>query len=260
MKPHLLFKKSRYGHVNVTGRHHVPISPSSATPAFTLIELLTVIAIIGILAAIIIPTVGKVRESAHRASCASNLRQIALASRLWSDENQDRIPLVQGMVDDVVTRWAVALLPYVGNGLKSDTLTQQTVFKCGADKYPRNLTNSAPCSYGLNHRVHQGGNAGGNFDKWKRLADLPNLSRTILYRDQWIAYSDYNNGKADSANRVVSSNSTDTDPTRLIDFHGGKGSNSAFADGHVEFVSKATLIANPSPQNSSVPDLLFIAN
>lgn len=236
------------------------IPPSSATPAFTLIELLTVIAIIGILAAIIIPTVGKVRESAHRAGCASNLRQIALASRMWSDENQDRIPLVQGTIDGTTTRWAVALLPYVGNGIKSDTPTQQTVFRCGADKFPRKLADSAPCSYGLNHRVHQGGNASANFDKWKRLADLPNLSRTILYRDQWIAYSDYNSGKTESANRVVFSNSTDTDPARLIDFHGGKGSNSAFADGHVEFIPKAKLIANPSPYNPNVPELLYIAN
>jgi len=47
--------------------------------AFTLIELLTVIAIIGILAAILIPTLSAVRDSAHRTQCGSNLRQIALA-------------------------------------------------------------------------------------------------------------------------------------------------------------------------------------
>jgi prepilin-type N-terminal cleavage/methylation domain-containing protein len=58
------------------------------TQAFTLIELLTVIAIIGILAAIIIPTVGKVRDQAKRAQCLSNVRQITVA--LVSYANQDK--------------------------------------------------------------------------------------------------------------------------------------------------------------------------
>ncbi|MDR1281760.1 MAG: DUF1559 domain-containing protein [Opitutaceae bacterium] len=60
--------------------------------AFTLIELLTVIAIIGILAAIIIPTVGKVRQTARQAQSASNLRQIGLALNMAADDNRDRFP------------------------------------------------------------------------------------------------------------------------------------------------------------------------
>lgn len=58
--------------------------------AFTLIELLTVIAIIGILAAILIPTIGKVRQTAHSAKCVSNLRQIGLATKGWSADNKNR--------------------------------------------------------------------------------------------------------------------------------------------------------------------------
>lgn len=59
--------------------------------AFTLIELLTVIAIIGILAAIIIPTVGKVRQSARRAECASNLRQLHTAIMLHAQDEKDTL-------------------------------------------------------------------------------------------------------------------------------------------------------------------------
>jgi prepilin-type N-terminal cleavage/methylation domain-containing protein/prepilin-type processing-associated H-X9-DG protein len=55
--------------------------------AFTLIELLTVIAIIGILAAIIIPTVGAVREAARTAQCGSNLRQTTMAFLVMVNEN-----------------------------------------------------------------------------------------------------------------------------------------------------------------------------
>ncbi|MDR1283057.1 MAG: prepilin-type N-terminal cleavage/methylation domain-containing protein [Opitutaceae bacterium] len=60
--------------------------------AFTLIELLTVIAIIGILAAIIIPTVGKVREAAKGVKCVSNLRTIGVAINLFAEDHRGRLP------------------------------------------------------------------------------------------------------------------------------------------------------------------------
>jgi len=73
-------------HLKSSHRRH-PISR-----AFTLIELLTVIAIIGILAAIIIPTVGAVRQTAQAAACTSNLRQIATAVLLYAQDNKDMLP------------------------------------------------------------------------------------------------------------------------------------------------------------------------
>jgi prepilin-type N-terminal cleavage/methylation domain-containing protein len=60
--------------------------------AFTLIELLTVIAIIGILAAIIIPVVGKVRETAKFSLNVSNVRQWTVANTLHMQDNKGFIP------------------------------------------------------------------------------------------------------------------------------------------------------------------------
>ncbi|MDR1284179.1 MAG: prepilin-type N-terminal cleavage/methylation domain-containing protein [Opitutaceae bacterium] len=83
---------------------------SGARRAFTLVELLTVIAIIGILAAIIIPVVGKVRASARSATCLSNLRQIGIATQMYLTENKNIMYPHAG-----AARWHRYLNPYVKN-------------------------------------------------------------------------------------------------------------------------------------------------
>src|ERR1700720_1224614 len=56
--------------------------------AFTLIELLVVIAILALLAALLAPALGRSRISAWRADCASNLRQLGIATQLYWDDNR----------------------------------------------------------------------------------------------------------------------------------------------------------------------------
>lgn len=62
------------------------------TAAFTLVELLTVIAIIGILAALAITGFGKVRSSARQSGCLSNLRQIGVAWQLYLGDHKGLFP------------------------------------------------------------------------------------------------------------------------------------------------------------------------
>ncbi len=71
-------------------QHKRPVTLTQSG-AFTLIELLTVIAIIGILAAIIIPTVGNVRKSAKSAQAISNVKQVGLANLLFAQENKGQL-------------------------------------------------------------------------------------------------------------------------------------------------------------------------
>src|SRR5437879_12682799 len=60
--------------------------------AFTLVELLVVIAIIAVLASLLLPALSKAKESARCASCMNNLRQIGLSSVTYSLDQNGHLP------------------------------------------------------------------------------------------------------------------------------------------------------------------------
>jgi prepilin-type N-terminal cleavage/methylation domain-containing protein/prepilin-type processing-associated H-X9-DG protein len=68
---------------------------SKRYPAFTLIELLVVIAIIAILAAILFPVFATARAKARQTTCASNLRQLATATTLYTNDYDETMPNAQ---------------------------------------------------------------------------------------------------------------------------------------------------------------------
>ena len=64
--------------------------------AFTLVELLVVIGIIGILAALLLPVLSKAKAYAHATTCKNHLRQMGLALKMYADEHQSRYPYYLG--------------------------------------------------------------------------------------------------------------------------------------------------------------------
>ena len=95
--------------------------PKRLRNGFTLIELLVVIAIIAILAAILFPVFARARENARRASCQSNLKQIALGIAQYTQDYDEKLPIrYYAAVPDYAGGWAAVIQPYV----KSNQLFQ----------------------------------------------------------------------------------------------------------------------------------------
>ena len=69
------------------------MGPARRRSGFTLVELLVVIAMIAILAALLFPVFAEVRERARQTACLSNLKQIGMAVAPYADDNNDMYPL-----------------------------------------------------------------------------------------------------------------------------------------------------------------------
>jgi prepilin-type N-terminal cleavage/methylation domain-containing protein/prepilin-type processing-associated H-X9-DG protein len=113
--------------------------------AFTLVELLVVIAVVGILVALLLPAVQAARSAARAANCKSNMRQIGLAFLQYCDLHRGEFP---HFVDDkklIAQSWIDTIRPH--------TESNDAIKACPADLFAKRRLDVQASSYVINDYI-----------------------------------------------------------------------------------------------------------
>jgi len=199
---------------------------------FTLVELLVVIAMIAVLAAILLAVFPRVRGMARRGQCVAHLRQLVQAARMYAQDHDRRLVPARARGAPAPSRgytWCVLLQPYIRN---------EDILICPNDPDPKPSQQSTclPHSYGINYELTYGVGVGaGNLTR--SLTHVHEHSRQILFFEMkseveqmgtsWIAHG----------------------TSRIATRHNGLAE-FAFLDGHVKGLKPEATVA---PVNMWVP-------
>ncbi len=125
--------------------------PTKPSAAFTLLELIVTLAVIGILAGMLLPVLSRAKNKGKLAKCQAHLRQIATASQLYADENHDTFALLvkNGRTNSLglyansgFTWWTKTLTPYTANARVYQCPAQKTAYGLGMNHSEIGLWNS----------------------------------------------------------------------------------------------------------------------
>jgi prepilin-type N-terminal cleavage/methylation domain-containing protein/prepilin-type processing-associated H-X9-DG protein len=212
---------------------------------FTLVEMLVVIAIIGILAALLLPAVSRGKMRAHQAACTSNLRQVGLAFQSFAHDHNDRYPSQVSIRDGGIEELLMVENECGRNAVRtfqalSNELANAKVLNCPADRAvaPTNFAWLLDSAYEFRHCSYAGNLGLTPREVGQTTAIL--ASDKNLFPYLWPCWPGYGIGTTEKKSWSG-------------DQHEFRG-NLLFADGHVEwFVNGRALNSAVSLSLSSQP-------
>ena len=193
--------------------------PHSNHRGFTLVEMAVVVAVIGIIAAILLPVFASVRENGRRTACLSNERQVGMAMMLYVADNGETFP--SGKISPCDC-WVSQVRPYV----RDDAL-----FRCPSDRSDLPSGDATlVVSYGMNKGLGTTRSASTIGMAGQGLSDLTASARTVLFFE------------------VENSGVTPTNAPHMID---GSATGDAGLDGSAFSDGQGGMVSDPTYPNGS---------